>query len=224
MFVGKALKYLSWAAFALFLYHYYVLRKYEKPEQAWLVSQPFLDAAKAADWFLFDMRTLFTKPGMTKMLPDRFEMPGQPNPKTLVLNFNGTIVHQKYSLGVGVELFKRPGLSMFLNRLSRYYEVVIFSLGEQGTLMEASTALDPNQQIIVGAFGRENTVLSNGEYVKDLSYLNRPLKDIVYLDFTDEPVKFHKENAIIIPKFEGDLDDRSLIDLVPFLERKCFLF
>lgn len=67
-------------------------------------------------------------------------------------------------------------------------------------------------------------MLSNGEYVKDLSYLNRPLKDIVYLDFTDEPVKFHKENAIIIPKFEGDLDDRSLIDLVPFLERKCFLF
>lgn len=77
--------------------------------------------------------------------------------------------------------------------------------------------------MISGRFGRENTVLVNGKYIKDLTYLNRPLKDIVYIDFSDDAVEYHKDNCILIPKFDGDLDDRSLIDLVPFLERK-FLF
>lgn len=85
-------------------------------------------------------------------------------------------------------------------------------------------ALDPNQRMIHGAFGREQTVLKDGQYIKDLTYLNRPLKEVIYVDFSDEPVKFHKENAIILPKFEGEEDDRSLIDLIPFLERKYFHF
>lgn len=74
--------------------------------------------------------------------------------------------------------------------------------------------------MIVGRFGRESTVLKDGHYIKDFSYLNRPIKDIIYLDYSDEFVDYHKENCIIIPKFDGDKSDRSLIDLIPFLERK----
>lgn len=72
--------------------------------------------------------------------------------------------------------------------------------------------------MIYGRFGRESTLLKNGKYIKDLTYLNRPLKDVIYLDFTDAPVELHKENAIIIPKFEGDTSDRDLHDLIPFLD------
>jgi import inner membrane translocase subunit TIM50 len=219
-FMGKAFKYTTWAASAAFFYHWVCIKNYENVNDAWLINQHFLEYARKADWFIFDMKTLLTKPGMTKMLPDVLEFPGAPNPKTLVLNFNGTIVHQSYKLGVGVELFKRPGLSTFLNRMAKYYEIVIFGMGESHTIMEAQQALDPQQQMIVGAFGRENTVLKDGEYIKDLSYLNRPLKNVVYVDFEDSTVKYHKDNCIILPKFEGDLDDRSLLDVIPFLERK----
>jgi len=79
--------------------------------------------------------------------------------------------------------------------------------------------------MIHGRFGRESTLLKDGKYIKDLSYLNRPVKDIVYIDFTDDYVDFHKENCIIIPKFDGDKEDKALLDLLPFLERKYqFLF
>jgi import inner membrane translocase subunit TIM50 len=74
--------------------------------------------------------------------------------------------------------------------------------------------------MIIGRFGRESTGLKDGKYVKDLSYLNRPLSEIVYIDFDDEYVAYHKENCIILPKFEGQEDDRELIDLIPFLDRK----
>ena len=85
--------------------------------------------------------------------------------------------------------------------------------------------MDPRGEMIHGRFGRESTLLKDGAYIKDLSYLNRPVNDIIYIDFTDEDVKFHKDNAIILPKFEGDKEDRQLMDLLPFLERKYkFLF
>ena len=51
-----------------------------------------------------------------------------------------------------------------------------------------------------------------------MSYLNRPIKDVVYVDWTDEPVAYHKNNAIILKKFEGEEEDRDLIDLIPFLD------
>ena len=78
--------------------------------------------------------------------------------------------------------------------------------------------------MIQGRFGREHTLLKDGKYIKDFSYLNRPIKDVVYIDFTDESVAFHKDNCIILPKFEGDLNDRDLFDLIPFLERKSIKF
>jgi len=71
--------------------------------------------------------------------------------------------------------------------------------------------------LIPGRFGREATLLQNGQYIKDLSYLNRPIKDIIYVDFEDSKVAYHKDNAIIIPYWDGDQHDTDLIDLIPFL-------
>jgi import inner membrane translocase subunit TIM50 len=72
--------------------------------------------------------------------------------------------------------------------------------------------------MIFGRFGRENTVLKEGKYIKDLTYLNRPLKEIVYIDFEEESVQNQPENVILIPQFDGDREDRTLYDLLPFLE------
>jgi len=67
--------------------------------------------------------------------------------------------------------------------------------------------------------GHEYTALdTDGSYVKDLSYMNREIKNIVVVEFDDEKVKYHKDNVIVIPYWDGDKDDRELIDLLPFLE------
>jgi len=70
----------------------------------------------------------------------------------------------------------------------------------------------------VGRLGRETTLLKNGEYIKDLSYMNRPVKEMVYIDFQDVSVPYHKDNLLILPKWEGDHMDRELYDIMPFLE------
>ncbi len=121
-------------------------------------------------------------------------------------------------MGLGFEILKRPGLSVFIQRMSRMYEVVIFGDEENWTVNTVCDALDPNYQMIGGRLGRESTLLKNGKYIKDLSYLNRDIKDIIYVDFEDDKVEFHKDNCIILPRWEGDSNDRELYDIMPFLE------
>jgi TFIIF-interacting CTD phosphatase-like protein len=62
--------------------------------------------------------------------------------------------------------------------------------------------------------------MKNGSYIKDFSYLGRNIKDVIYIDYNDDAAPLHKDNTILIPKWDGAEDDRELIDLVPFLESK----
>ena len=66
-------------------------------------------------------------------------------------------------------------------------------------------------------------MLKDGTYIKDFSYLGRPIKEIVYLDWNDKVVPYHKENTVILPEWTGDETDRELYDILPFLESKFSL-
>lgn len=51
-----------------------------------------------------------------------------------------------------------------------------------------------------------------------MSYLNRDLKKVLIIDTDPHHVKQQPENAIILPKWNGDPSDQTLIQLIPFLE------
>lgn len=112
-----------------------------------------------------------TKPPLEKLLSDPLHPIMQP--KTLVLNVSGTLLDTEYVFGKGLVLKKRPGLQQFLNKMSRLYEVIIFSDDDSMLLETLLPSLDPRQQIISGYFGQESMVLSGRRYIKDLKYLNR---------------------------------------------------
>lgn len=218
-FFKKALKYTMWASTVIFFYHFYILKQGAKDGDGKPKISIFWQMANDADWHLYNMHLMLTRPPVEKLMPDRPKAPpGAMYPKTLVLNLRGTLIHSEYKFGVGFEVQKRPGLSTFINRLARQYELVIFGDEEQGIVQDICMALDPNGQFIPGRFGREATLLKNGQYIKDLSYLNRPIKDIIYVDFDESKVAYHKENAIKLSFWDGDQQDRELIDLLPFLE------
>lgn len=54
--------------------------------------------------------------------------------------------------------------------------------------------------------------------MQDLSYLNRDLKKVIMIDTDAHHVKHQPENAIVLPKWKGDPQDQTLIQLIPFLE------
>lgn len=77
--------------------------------------------------------------------------------------------------------------------------------------------------MIHGRLGRESTLLKNGKYIKDLSYMNRDLKEIIYVDFDENKCEFHKDNVLVLPFWEGEPSDRELYDIMPFLESKLYI-
>ena len=48
--------------------------------------------------------------------------------------------------------------------------------------------------------------------------MNRDLSKVIIIDTKEEHVKAQPENAIVLPKWKGDANDKELISLIPFLE------
>ncbi|EHL02335.1 putative Mitochondrial import inner membrane translocase subunit tim50 [Glarea lozoyensis 74030] len=73
-------------------------------------------------------------------------------------------------------------------------------------------------RIAVWQLFREATLYENGEYVKDISYLNRDPSKVIMIDTNPAHVSHQPENAIILKKWEGQVGDKDLVGLIPFLE------
>ncbi|CZR55369.1 related to mitochondrial translocase protein [Phialocephala subalpina] len=164
---------------------------------------------------LGDQLSYYHEPAFRKLLPD--PDPIFERPYTLVLSMEDLLIHSEWSREHGWRMAKRPGVDYFLRYLSQYYELVIFTSQPWGMAEPVIRKLDP-YHIVTWPLFREATLYENGEYVKDLSYLNRDLSKVIIIDTKAEHVKKQPENAIILKPWEGDPKDKELVALIPFLE------
>lgn len=203
----------------LFTYTYYNYKSQENLQEIPLIFNPMLNAVKRVDHFVLGVYKIFVDPPVDKLLPDMPKPPpGYMQPKTLVLDLKGTLVSIEYVFGKGYEVMKRPGLTEFLNKASQMYEVVIFSDEDFQLTHQLAQSLDPNHRIFSGRLGKESMCYRSGELIKDLSYLNRDLKNVIVIEKNVGRVKNHPDNVIILPEYKGATDDRALVELLPFLE------
>lgn len=160
----------------------------------------------------------YTEPAFPKLLPDVPE--SQRPPFTLVLSLEDLMIHTTWDTKHGYRTAKRPGIDYFIRYLSQYYELVLFTSAPRSMADPIVAKLDP-YHFIMWPLGREATKYENGEYIKDLSYLNRDLKKTIIIDTHAPHVKNQPENAIVIPKWNGspkDTHTKDLVALIPFLE------
>lgn len=66
---------------------------------------------------------------------------------------------------------------------------------------------------------RESCVFHRGNYVKDLGRLGRELHKIIIVDNSPASYIFHPDNAVPVASWFDDMNDRELLDLIPFFER-----
>jgi import inner membrane translocase subunit TIM50 len=160
----------------------------------------------------------YTEPAFPKLLPDVPE--SQRPPFTLVLSLEDLMIHTTWDTKRGYRTAKRPGIDYFIRYLSQYYELVLFTSAPRAIADPVVAKLDP-YHFLMWVLGREASLYKDGEYVKDLSYLNRDLKKTLIIDTYAPHVKNQPENAIILPKWTGDPKDphtKDLVALIPFLE------
>ncbi|OCK75500.1 NIF-domain-containing protein [Lepidopterella palustris CBS 459.81] len=154
-----------------------------------------------------------TEPTFPKLLPDMDPAP----PYTLVLSLEDMLVHSEWTREHGWRTAKRPGVDYFLRYLSQYYELVIFTSLPYATAEPVIRKLDPFRVVMWPLF-REATRYDKGEYVKDLSYLNRDLSKVILIDTKSSHAKLQPTNSIILKPWKGAPSDRELVSLIPFLE------
>ncbi|RMY59026.1 hypothetical protein D0863_12076 [Hortaea werneckii] len=160
----------------------------------------------------------YTEPTFPKLLPEVPE--AQRPPFTLVLSLEDLLIHSSWDRTNGYKVAKRPGIDYFIRYLSQYYELVLFTSVPLAIADPVIKKLDP-YHFILWPLGREATKYEGGEYIKDLSYLNRDLKKTLIIDTHAAHVKNQPENAIVLPKWSGSPRDehaKDLVSLIPFLE------
>lgn len=163
----------------------------------------------------------YTEPAFAKLLPDPLPEPYQRR-YTLVLDLDDLLITSTWSREHGWRTAKRPGLDYFLSYLSQYYEIVVFTNQYAGTALPIVQKLDPYRSSVSASLFRESARYEDGKFVKDLSYMNRPLERIIVMDTNPDSVSSHPENAILLAPWKGetgpDSNAKELLGHLNFLE------
>ena len=134
--------------------------------------------------------------------------PFQKNDIVLNINFDGTF----YKIYVLV----RPGAEEFIKKISKYYELVIFTASLSKYASPLLDKLDKGNNIQYRLY-RNNCYFSNGIYIKPLKKVGRNLKDVVIVDNSPLAYAFDTENGLPISSWFDNKKDKELFDIIPLL-------
>mmetsp|Transcript_33529 Transcript_33529/g.76556 ORF Transcript_33529/g.76556 Transcript_33529/m.76556 type:complete len:470 (-) Transcript_33529:275-1684(-) len=151
--------------------------------------------------------------------------------KCLVLDLDETLVHSSFRAVPGADFVlpvqiedvvhfvyvtKRPNVDQFLIEMAKHYEIVVYTASLNKYADVLLDLLDPHRTIRTRLF-RESCVYYEGNYVKDMSLINRDLSQAIIIDNSPASYLFHPENAIDCSSFIDDVSDRELDQIGRFL-------
>jgi Dullard-like phosphatase family protein len=131
----------------------------------------------------------------------------------LVLDLDETLVHYIEEEDEDNAYVKvRMGVEDFINSLSEYCEIVIFTASTQYYADIVIDGLQCKDKIDYKLY-RQHTDFIDGTHFKDLSKLGRNLSKIIIIDNLEDNYQLQPKNGLNIIDFEGDDNDYELIYL-----------
>lgn len=170
-------------------------------------------------WYTFreEMRKTFAEPSQPVLLPPPIGEAYGNTPYTLVLELTGVLVKPEWTYKTGWRFKKRPFIDYFLKQCGPpLFEIVIYTQEAGTTAFPVIDALDPLGYISYRLF-KDSTKYTNGSHVKELKQLGRDMKRVIHLDWNAEACQTSPHNCFILKKWEGNSDDRTLLDLSDFI-------
>ena len=113
----------------------------------------------------------------------------------------------------------RPHMLHFLQSVAQWYEVVIFTASQQVYADKLLDIIDPQHSYIKHRVFRDSCVCYEGNYLKDLTVLGRPMESVMLVDNSIQAFGFQLENGIPIESWFDREDDSELNSLLVLLER-----
>ena len=153
--------------------------------------------------------------------------------KTVVLDLDETLVHSQFGafnipsdvvINIEIEnelheihVLIRPGVKEFLEKMSKLYEIVIFTASISKYAGPLLDILDKEKFCSFRLF-REHCTLINSSFVKDLKKLGRDLKNIIIVDNSPLAYLLNSDNGLPILTWFDDKYDQELYKITPVLE------
>ena len=153
--------------------------------------------------------------------------------KTFVLDLDETLVHSQFGafnipsdvvINIEIEnelheihVLIRPGVKEFLEKMSKLYEIVIFTASISKYAGPLLDILDKENFCSFRLF-REHCTLINSSFVKDLKKLGRDLKNIIIVDNSPLAYLLNSDNGLPILTWFDDKYDQELYKITPVLE------
>ncbi len=138
---------------------------------------------------------------------------------SLVLDLDETLIHVPKGKNIFI---LRPGLRKFLHSLTEYYELIVFTTGIKEYADQIINFIEKDEKYFSYRLYRDNAVIINNMYYKDLNILGRDLKKIIIIDDKKQHI-LQNENSIIIKPFISESEDNNndfiLFDLILILIR-----
>jgi len=153
---------------------------------------------------------------------------------TLALDLDETLVHctiepisnpdiifpVKFNdMNYQVYVRKRPYLDLFLETVSKLFEVVVFTASQKVYADTLLNIIDPDHRFINHRLFREACVLVQGNYLKDITVLGRDLQRTVLVDNSPHAYGYQIDNGVPIESWFDDSSDTELLKLATFLKR-----
>ncbi|KAH8730175.1 NLI interacting factor-like phosphatase-domain-containing protein [Phaeosphaeriaceae sp. PMI808] len=169
-----------------------------------------------------------------------------PHQKTLIIDLDETLIHSmakggrfqtgrmvevklQASVGAGGQIIgpqvpilyyvhKRPYCDDFLKKVSKWYNLIIFTASVQEYADPVIDWLEVERKYFAGRYYRQHCTFRNGAYIKDLAQVEPDLSKVMILDNSPLSYVFHPDNAIPIEGWISDPTDYELLHLIPLLE------
>lgn len=164
--------------------------------------------------------------------------------KTMILDLDETLVHSQhvgkmrpnrpstppdFVLKITIDglperfyVYKRPHVDFFLNVVSQWYDLVVFTASMEIYGSPVVERLDNGRGILNRRYYRQHCKPDSGYYAKDLSAVNSDLSSIFIVDNSPSAYRLYPDNGIPILSWMSDASDINLLSLLPFLDALRF--
>lgn len=118
---------------------------------------------------------------------------------------------------------KRPHVDFFLDLVSQWYDLVVFTASLEMYGAAVADRLDSGRGVLLKRFYRQHCQLVSNCYSKDLRLVNDDLSSTFIIDNSPGAYRSYPDNAIPIKSWFADPTDTALLNLLPTLDALRFV-